>query len=118
MKKEKENSLVRENGLNIKSIGTAMEKDESRAESERKFRMQRQKEAEAEEDEYDGQWSRYNQKQHKWRANTLSKIKRHDPRMSFTVRSVSDGDSEQGNSFLRNNSLNKSNPINKLEGVL
>ena len=50
-RKEKENSLVRDNGLNNKIIRMAAEKNESRAESERKFRMQRQKEAEVEEDE-------------------------------------------------------------------
>ena len=48
----------------------------------------------------------------------LSRTRNYDPRMSFTVRSVSDRDSERGNSFVRNNGLNKSNPIYKLEGVL
>ena len=57
VRKEKENILVRDSGLNNKIIGMAAERDESRAEAERKFRTRRQKEAEAEEDEYDGQWS-------------------------------------------------------------
>ena len=96
----------------------AAEKDESRAKSKCKFQTQRQKEIEAEEDEYDGQWSRYEQRRRDRRNYESSKTKDYDPRMSFTVRSVSDGDSEWRNSFVRNNGLNKSNPIHKLEGVL
>ena len=118
VRKEKENSLVRDSGLNNKIIGTAAEKDKSRAKAECKFRMRKQKEAEAEEDEYDGQWSRYEQRRRDRRNYESSKTKDYDPRMSFTVRSVSDGDSEQRNSFVRNNGLNESNPIYKLEGVL
>ena len=57
VRKEKENILVRDSGLNNKIIEMAAERDKSRAEAERKFRTRRQKEAEAEEDEYDGQWS-------------------------------------------------------------
>ena len=47
-----------------------------------------------------------------------TRTKRHDPRMLFTIRSVSEGESEYGNSYVRNNGLNESNPIYKLEGVL
>ena len=80
--------------------------------------MQRQKEMEAEEDEYYEQWSRCNQKQRDRRNYELSRTRNYDPRSSFTVRSVSDGDSEQRNSFVRNSGLNESNLIYKLEGVL
>ena len=118
VRKEKENSLVRDSGLNNKIIEMAAEWNESRAEAECKFRMQRQKEMEAEEDENDGRGSRYNWNQHKWRNEIIPRTSRREPRLTFTVRSVSDGDSEWRNSFVRNNGLNKSNPIHKLEGVL
>ena len=43
-RKKRENSLVRDSGLNNKIIGMAAEKDESRAESKRKLWKQRQNE--------------------------------------------------------------------------
>ena len=118
VRKEKENSLVRDNGLNNKIIEMAAEWNESRAASECKFRMQRRRETEAEEDEYGRRWSRHNQNQNKWRNETISRTSRHEPRMTFTVGSVSDEESEYRNSFVQNNGLNKSNPIHKLEDVL
>ena len=75
-KKKKENSLVRDSGLNNKIIRTAAEKDKSRAKAECKFRMRKQKEAEAEEDEYDGQWSRYDQKRYDRRNYELVRTRK------------------------------------------
>ena len=74
-------------------------------------------EMEDEQDEYDRRWSRYNRNQYEWN-DAQSRRKGHESGATFTVRSVSDGDSEYGNRFVRINGLNEINPIYKLEGVL
>ena len=96
----------------------AAEWNEGRAESNRKFRMRRQKEMEAEEDEYDGHWNRYGQKQYTLQNEAQSRTRRHKSGKTFNVRSVSNGDSEFGNRFVRINGLNEINPIYELERIL
>lgn len=105
----KENSFVRDNGLNDKSTENGKKENYDATEAECKFRMQRQKEAETEEDESDRERSKYKQKQHDRRDNaSLSRQKKFNANPSFTVRSVSDEESNQRNSFVRSSGLNKS----------
>ena len=109
------NSHTHDNGLNCKIVnvekGDIAEKEinnhTNEAEAKRKFRKQMQKESE-EEDESDGEWKKNRQKQHDRRDNASSSWPtKYKTNLSFTVRSVSDEESNKRNSHTHGSGLKK-----------